>query len=137
MLIRRLESGQEDEVRRASFLFDHAFKQDATERFLASDTHHMFVAYVDDEVAGFTSGVEMTHPDKGTEMMVYELAVADTFRRRGIGSALVAALEEFAQRQGCYGMWTLTENDNVAALNTYKKSGGVREHVQTMLSWDC
>ena len=78
----------------------------------------------------------MTHPDKGTEMMLYELEVADAFRRRGIGSALVAALKEFAQRQGCYGMWTLTENENVAALNTYEKSGSSRAKNEVMLNWD-
>ena len=136
MQIRRLESGQEDEVQRASFLFDHSFKPDATARFLASDTHHIFVAYVDDEVAGFTTGVEMTHPDKGTEMMLYELEVAEAFRRRGIGTALADALKEFAQQQGCYGMWTLTEDENVAALNTYEKSGSARAKNEVMLNWD-
>ncbi len=31
------------------------------------------------------SGVELTHPDKGTEMFLYELGVAERFRGRGIG----------------------------------------------------
>ena len=135
MMIRRLVSGQDEEVRGVSSLFDHSIKSDATTRFLASDTHHIFVAYVDNEAVGFTTGVEMTHPDKGTEMLLYELEVADAFRRRGIGSALVFALKEFAQQQGCYGMWVLTEDDNVAGLKTYEKTGGSRVDDQAMLSW--
>ena len=33
------------------------------------------IAYVDARPVGFVSGVEMTHPDKDTEMFLYELAV--------------------------------------------------------------
>ena len=51
-------------------------------KFLASDTHHIFVAYKGNESEGFTTGVETTHPDKGTEMFRYELEVTEAFRRR-------------------------------------------------------
>ena len=46
---------------------------------------------------GFTTGVEMTHPDKGTEMFLYELEVTEAFRRRGIGFALLTQLKELAR----------------------------------------
>ena len=65
------------------------------------------------------SGVETTHPDKGTEMFLYELAVASEHRRRGIGPALVEALAALARERGCYGMWVGTEPGNAAALATY------------------
>jgi ribosomal protein S18 acetylase RimI-like enzyme len=44
----------------------------------------------------YGGGVEMTHPDKGTEMFLYELSVAESHRNRGIGSALLAALANHA-----------------------------------------
>jgi hypothetical protein len=37
----------------------------------------MLIAYIDYVAAGFVSGVEMSHPDKGTEMFLYELSVAE------------------------------------------------------------
>ena len=60
----------------------------------------------------------MTHPDKGTEMFLYELAVDEPWRRQGIGAALVTALGDVAQQRGCYGMWVLTEDSNRAAITT-------------------
>ena len=60
------------------------------------------------------SGVETTHPDKGTEMFLYELSVHPDHRNRGVGRALVSALAELARARGCYGMWVGTEPDNTA-----------------------
>lgn len=77
----------------------------------------------------------LTHPDKGTEMFLYELAVNDRFRRRGIGSALVAALVDLARARGCYGMWVLTDADDSAALATYQSSGPTQQSESVMLTW--
>ena len=74
------------------------------DRFLGAAGHHLFLAYQDEEPVGFVSAIEMTHPDKGTEMFVYELAVADHAQRQGIGKALLTAVEGQARAQGCYGM---------------------------------
>ncbi len=48
-------------------------------RFLAQPGHHLGIAYVDGSPAGFISGVELTHADKGTEMFLNELAVDVSF----------------------------------------------------------
>jgi ribosomal protein S18 acetylase RimI-like enzyme len=82
------------------------------------------------------SGVEMTHPDKGTEMFVYELGVAPEARLRGVGTALVEALAAVARERGCYGMWVGTEPDNEAALATYRRGGANEEAPFVLLSWD-
>ena len=59
----------------------------------------MFVAVQDDgdRPIGLISGVETTHPDKGTEMFLYDLSVAEDHRNRGIGRALVGALADLAR----------------------------------------
>jgi ribosomal protein S18 acetylase RimI-like enzyme len=77
----------------------------------------------------------MTHPDKGTEMFLYELGVDEGHRRVGLGRALVEALRELARLRGCYGMWVLTDHDNIAPLATYEAGGGSREGDQVMLTW--
>jgi ribosomal protein S18 acetylase RimI-like enzyme len=122
-------------VQAAARLFDDIPEPAATERFLADERHHLLIAYVEDVPAGLVTGVEMTHPDKGTEMFLYELGVAESFRGRGVGRALVTALAELARGRGCYGMWSVTDEDNVPALATYRRSGGEPEEGQVVLVW--
>src|SRR4051794_7018451 len=125
------------EVHRAVDLFDAPPLGQVTERFLAEPGHHLLLAYdASGRPVGMISGVEMTHPDKGTEMFVYELAVAPQARLQGVGSRLVGALVEVARRHGCYGMWVGTEPDNAAALATYRRAGATEEAPFTLLNWD-
>jgi len=135
MDIRRLVEGDEDRVVAASHLFDNSADSDATRRFLADGRHHIFVAYEGEHPVGFVTGVEVTHPDKGTEMFLYELAVQEEYRRRGIGRELVESLKVLAQERGCYGMWVLTDAENIAARSTYERSGGIAETGQVVVVW--
>jgi ribosomal protein S18 acetylase RimI-like enzyme len=124
------------DVQAASHLFDGPARPDATRQFLADDRHHLLVAYVDGAPAGMVTGVELTHPDKGTEMFLYELAVDEPHRRGGIGRALVSALADLAREHGCYGMWVLTDEGNPPALATYRSAGGVPEDKLVLFNWD-
>jgi aminoglycoside 3-N-acetyltransferase I len=119
----------------AAELFDEPPVPEATDRFLASPTHHLLFAYEGARAVGFVSGVETTHPDKGTEMFLYELSVAEDARRRGIGAALVRALAELARERGCYGMWVGIDTGNAAALATYRRAGARAEEAFTSLEW--
>jgi aminoglycoside 3-N-acetyltransferase I len=135
--IRALGADDDAAVAAAEHLFDRKVDAEATARFLAEPGHHLLVAYEDDEKpVGFVSGVELTHPDKGTEMFLYELGVDESARRRGIGSALVEELAALARRRGCYGMFVFTDDDNAAALATYRRAGAGRTSQQLMLEWD-
>ena len=135
MDLRWMTSGDADAVVAASHLFDYDACSQWTERFLAQPDHHLGIAYVDGAPAGFVSGIEVTHPDKGAEMFLYELAVDVQFQRRGIGNALVRALADRARERGCYGMWVLTDADNRAALATYTSSGANDRSDQVMVTW--
>jgi ribosomal protein S18 acetylase RimI-like enzyme len=135
MVIRICSDADENAVFTISHLFDNDAQIDATRRFLADPGHHLFVAYEDGVAAGFVTGVEMTHPDKGTEMFLSELGVDESHRGKGIGTALVAALAERARSSNCIGMWVLTDRDNVAAMRTYTAAGGTDPSEQTMISW--
>jgi len=135
MRIERID--QAAAVLAAADLFDEPPLAAATERFLREPGHHLLFAYDEDgRAVGMISGVEMTHPDKGTEMFIYELGVAPAARLQGIGTRLVAELAEIARRNGCYGMWVGTEIDNDAALATYRRAGACDEAKFTLLNWD-
>jgi hypothetical protein len=68
MDIRRITATEP--VMAAGHLFDDAPLPEATERFLAAEGHHLLIGYADGVPAGMVTGVEMTHPDKGTEMFL-------------------------------------------------------------------
>ena len=133
--IRQLGPGDDALVIDAAHLFDEDPQPDAVAQFLDDPRHHIFIAYDDEKPVGFVSGVELTHPDKGTEMFLYELAVDERNRRQGIGAALVRALSDLAADRDCYDMWVLTDADNEAALLTYRRSGADQSSTHVMLTW--
>ena len=135
MEIRALGPGDDDAVVAAQHLFDGPARADATARFLAEPGSHLLVGYVDGEPAGFVSGVEVTHPDKGTELFLYELAVDEAHRRRGHARALVEALAAVARERGCTGMFVFVDDDNEAGRATYRSAGGRDASRPVMVEW--
>jgi aminoglycoside 3-N-acetyltransferase I len=125
------------DVHRAADLFDSPPLPEPTERFLADPGHHLLFAYDGTGRAiGMISGIETTHPDKGTEMFIYELGVVPAARLQGVATQLVRALADLARSRGCYGMWVGTEPDNAAAQATYRRAGANEEAPFLLLSWD-
>ena len=120
----------------ASHLFDDDARPAAVRRFLMEPGHHLLLAFDHEHrPIGMVTGVEMTHPDKGTEMFLYELAVDEASRGQGVGTALVASLATLASERGCYGMWVLTDEENRAAMATYRAAGGVDPTITTTITW--
>jgi ribosomal protein S18 acetylase RimI-like enzyme len=134
--VRILEATTLEQVEAAAPLYDGPPARAATDDFLADPRHHLLVALDDDgRTVGFVSGIEMTHPDKGTEMFLYELAVANDFRRQGIGLALTSGLADLARSQGCYGMWVGLDTDNGPAHATYRAAGGSTPEPCDVITW--
>lgn len=123
------------ELEAAQHLYDGPARTEWAARFLAADGHLMVIAYVAGVPAGFVSGIEMLHPDKGAEMCLYELAVDAPYRRRGIGRALTRAPAAVAEDRGCYDMWVGVDLDNEAAQATYRSAGAAEDGRFAMLTW--
>jgi len=134
--VRRLGPGDDAAVAAAARVFDRQPRDDWTSLFLTRDGHHLLVAYVSGLAAGFVTGIEMTHPDKGTEMMLYELGVDASLRRRGIGRALVEALRDVARQRQCRSMWVPVEPDDEPAIATYLSAGAGPPEPAVLLSWE-
>ena len=135
MIIDRLGELDEARVAAASHLFDEDVRSAATGSFLSLDGHHLLFASIDGVDVGFVSGVETTHPDKGTEMFLYELGVDEAHRRKGVGRALVEALARLARARGCRGMWVATEPGNKPAIATYRSAGATPPEASVTLDW--
>ncbi len=110
--IRRLGSGDDADVMDAADLFDQPPRQPWVGPSCATRRTTCWSPVAPGRPVGFVTGVETTHPDKGTEMFLYELAVAPDERRRGVAKALLRELTAVARSRHCYGMWVLTDADN-------------------------
>lgn len=123
-----LGPGDEARVQEAEALFDDPVDVAATRAFLADDSHHLLMAYVEGEPAGFISAAEVLHPDMSRpEMFLNELGVLAPFHRRGIATELVQELIEVCRARGCSEMWVVTDESNTAAMTTYERTGGRKD----------
>jgi ribosomal protein S18 acetylase RimI-like enzyme len=59
----------------------------------------------------------------GRRGMVYHLAVVSVHRRRGVGSALMAALESRLKAKGCRKYYLLVTHDNGDVVDFYRRLG--------------
>ncbi len=136
MEIRRLEPDDATLVLAAAGLFDEAPTPSWTGEFLARKDHHLLIAFVEGEPVGFVSGVEIVHPDKQNEMLLYELGVDEGHRRRGIGAALVEALKALAIERGSRGMWVVIDDADEVAASTYRTAGATERERAEIIAWE-
>jgi ribosomal protein S18 acetylase RimI-like enzyme len=62
----------------------------------------------------------------GRRGMVYHLAVDASYRRQGIGEALMQELEQRLKQKGCIKVYLLVTRDNHQAIRFYEKRGWER-----------
>lgn len=59
----------------------------------------------------------------GRRGMIYHLAVADAWRRQGVGEALMNEVERRMREKGCIRSYLLVTSDNETAIRFYEKRG--------------
>jgi ribosomal protein S18 acetylase RimI-like enzyme len=101
---------------------------DEIEKKLLRDPDLFLVAEQDGELAGTVLG-----SFDGRRGMVYHLAVAEKFRRHGVGELLMDELERRLVAKGCIRCYLLVTVDNEIAQSFYKKNGW--EHMEDLLSF--
>ncbi len=93
---------------------------------LLADPRTLFLVAFDGEApVGLALAHELPrrHGDRA-KLFVYEVDVAETHRRRGIGRAMLARLAELARERGIRVGFVLTEPDNAAGNALYASAGG-------------
>jgi len=123
--IRRLQPGDEQRLQELCRRFKQRVPSDEeAARLLERDDVHVWCAEVDGEPAGFAYAYVLLRVDGDTSVFLYELDVAEPFRRQGIGRALVEQARALAEREDALKMWVDTAYDNEAARRTYASAGG-------------
>jgi ribosomal protein S18 acetylase RimI-like enzyme len=96
--------------------------------FLADDTNVQLVAFAADDPVGQLLAYELTrrHGD-GKMMFIYEIAVRDDRRGRGVGRALFDELRAMCRSRGVGRSFVITNERNTAAMAFYRALGAARE----------
>lgn len=93
-------------------------------RLLARDTFVAVVARVDGElVGGVTAYLLPKYEQARSELYLYDIAVAERHRRRGIATALIAALHDAARACGADTMYVQADVEDAPAIALYERLG--------------
>jgi aminoglycoside 3-N-acetyltransferase I len=93
----------------------------------------MLVAFDGGRPVGFVLAHELPRRHGAqAKLFVYEVDVAESHRRRGIGSALLARLAGLARERGIPAGFVLTEPDNGPANALYRSAGGATDAVNVL-----
>ena len=119
--IRLLEPGDEDVLRE---LATYEGSGDP-EGLLGDPRTLMLVAFDGERPVGFVLAHELPrrHGDRA-KLFVYEVDVAESHQRRGIGKALLARLADLARERGIRIGFVLTDPGNGPANALYRSAGG-------------
>jgi ribosomal protein S18 acetylase RimI-like enzyme len=98
-------------------------------RLLGSETFFMLAAIASDTVVGALAAYELQKFEQArSELYIYDLAVAEHWRRRGVATALIRALQRIGRERGAYVIFVQADYGDDPAVALYTKLG-VREDV--------
>lgn len=112
-----------------------AQRLDEAEAFLADPQSFVLGAYVDDKPVGLVWGLQMRSPSGRLTTYVHELDVHETWRRHGVGSALIVEAMAVARRRGSVKFWLSTGGHNEIAQALYASLDGDRKPLGDVNYW--
>ncbi|MGH9451539.1 MAG: GNAT family N-acetyltransferase [Terriglobia bacterium] len=96
-----------------------SYSMDELRAFITHHNSKTWVAVEDGKSAGFLIAQKAPYPS----VHIITIDVTEEARRRGVGSALMDAAEEWAERQGAKQLALETAEDNHAAQSFYANRG--------------
>lgn len=140
LVTRVLSAADVPALRAMLYLFGEAFddpesyvSRQPTDEYLgnllASDTFLAVATFHDGQPVGGLAGYVLPKFEQArSEFYIYDLAVAEAFRRRGIATALVERLKAAAAERGIYVIFVQADYGDDPAIALYTKLG-IREDV--------
>lgn len=110
--------------------YQGAVPDDAYLRRLLGKEHFIAVAALcDGEVVGGLAAYELEKFEQDRrEIYIYDLAVAEAHRRKGVATGLIEALKRIAKARGAYVIYVQADKGDEAAIALYE-SLGIKEDV--------
>jgi ribosomal protein S18 acetylase RimI-like enzyme len=106
------------------FVFNAAKQEHGLRLLLAESRAAVIVAELDGQAVGMCTGqLLLSTAQGGLSALVEDLVVVPAQQGRGIGRQLLAAISEWADRQGASRVQLLADRNNAPALAFYQKTG--------------
>ena len=137
--VERLGPADLDRMKQVNRLFLEVFGEEAyhgpgpgdahLERLLADGKFIALAGWIDGEMAGALAAYELVkYEAERSEIYIYDLAVREERRRRGVATALIEALKPIARKKGAWVIYVQADPPDAPAVALYDKLG-VREEV--------
>jgi aminoglycoside 3-N-acetyltransferase I len=133
--VRRLVTGDVELVRQLNELFGEAFADRETyvadppsdaylETLLAKDHVVILAALAGESVVGGLVAYELEKLERARrEFYIYDLAVGEAYRRRGIAITLIKLVRDIATRRGAWVVFVQADYGDDPAISLYEKIG--------------
>lgn len=97
---------------------------DYLKQLLRSDTFVAIAALAGNEVVGGIAGYLLRKfEQERSEFYIYDLAVAEAWRRQGIASGMITRLKQLAKDRGAYLIFVQADLPDAPAIALYEKFG--------------
>ena len=98
-------------------------------KLLADDKFIALTAHLDGKLAGALAAYEQVKFEaERSEIYIYDLAVLERYRRQGVATALIEALQPIARDKGAWVIYVQADPPDAPAVAIYDKLG-TREEV--------
>ena len=133
--VERLGPTQIDSMRKALRVFADAFDEEQNffsappsdsylQRLLSDERFVLLVARFEGTIVGVLSAYELVKYEQArSEFYIYDLAVAEAFRRRGVATALIEALKPIARDAGAWVIFVQADRVDDSAVALYRGFG--------------
>ena len=133
--VRRLAVGEAEAMRKVNRLFGHVFEDphaydtarpsdEYLDRLLGRDGFAVLVAFDGDKAIGALCAYRLDkYEQQRSEYYIYDLAVIEEARRKGVATALIAELGQVAADEGAYVMYVQADLGDDPAIALYSKLG--------------
>lgn len=110
---------------------------DAVARWLANRANVFCMATEHGHPVGFCVGHILDRVDGRSMVLVYEIEVLPSHRRRGAGRGLLVEMQRLAQEARALKAWVVTTAANQAARGLYRSLGWTeREEMPALFVWE-
>ncbi len=135
--VARLRKGDERVAQKLFSVMQHAFDEEPpvlsdpyVSSLLARDDLWVIAASSGEKViGGLTAHVLPMTRSESSELFIYDLAVDEAHRRRGVARLLVAHLLELGRAVGIQDAFVPADDDDTHALEFYRAIGGAPQKV--------